>query len=254
MSGISYKAWVHPSPRSVLLLVHGLGANPAWWEALSAFFLKNNYSLYAIDLRNSDSFESFKNDINALRGIIKKDNPQKKIFAIGESMGSLLILSMALKDKTLFDGLICISPAFKSSAPLKITDYVKIFLPLLYNPKNRYRLPLSADMCTHDTDFINMIEADYNKDVLSTSRVFFDIFMAQTYFMFSKKDTDLPVLFLLAGEDKMVDGNMSKKIFSGLKTQDKALIEYDGMYHSLSIEVGKEKVFQDMFKWIEGRV
>lgn len=254
MSGISYKAWVHPSPRSVLLLVHGLGANPDWWEALSAFFLKSNHSLYAIDLRKSSSFKAFKSDILALRGIIKKDNPQKKIFAICESMGALIILSMALEDKELFDGLICISPAFKSVAPLKITDYIKIFLSLLYNPKNTYKLPIDAYMCTHDADFAKIIEADYNKDLLSTPKVLRDIFIAQVYLIFSKKEILLPVLFLLAGDDKLVDGNVSKKVFSSLKTPDKALIEYDGMYHSLSIEVGKEKVFQDMFKWIEGRV
>lgn len=253
MSGISYKAWVHPSPRSVLLLVHGLGANPAWWEGLAAFFLKNNYSLYAIDLRKSDSFKTFKDDINALRETIKKDNPRKKIFAIGESMGALIILSMALENKALFDGLVCISPAFKSTAPLKIADYIKIFLPLLYNPKSLHKLPLSANMCTHDTDFVRVIEADYNKDILSTSRVLCDILVAQASFMFLKKETNLPVLFLLAGEDRVVDSSVSKKIFAALKTQDKALIEYEGMYHSLSIEVGKERVFQDILKWAEGR-
>ena len=106
MKGISYKAWTHPSPRAALLLVHGMGANPSWWEGLGAFFLQKGYSSCAIDLRNSDSFRAFKKDINTLYEMIKKINPQEKIFAIGESMGALLILLMVLKDKVVFDGII----------------------------------------------------------------------------------------------------------------------------------------------------
>ena len=270
MKGISYKVWAHPSSRASLLLVHGLGANPTWWEGLGNFFLQNTYSSYAIDLRNSGSFEAFKSDLKTLCEVIRNGNPQKKIFAIGESMGALIALSMvrqrspstlskvegsmALKDKDLFNGLVCMSPAFRSKAPLKVRDYFKMFFPLLYNPRNKFKLPLSADMCTHDADFVRLIEADYNKDTLSTSKVLFDTFISQLYFIISEKIIDIPILFLLAGEDRLVDNALSKKIFSKLKSQDKALIEYDGMYHSLSIEVGKEKVFQDIFKWIDGRI
>lgn len=254
MTGISYKAWAHPSPRAALLLVHGLGANPAWWEPFGNFFLQNNYSSYAVDLRNSGSFAAFESDLKALRETIKEKNPQKKIFAVGESMGALIILSMALKCKDIFDGLTCISPAFRSTVPLKAMDYIKIFLPLLYNPRAKYRMPLSAAMCTHDTDFMKIIEADYNRDILSTSKVLFDIFLTQVSFLISRKTIAPAVLFLLAGEDKIVDSRVSKKVFSDLKSQDKTLVEYEGMYHALSIESGREKVFQDILNWIEKRV
>ncbi len=253
-SGISYKVWASPSPKGALLLVHGLGANQSWWESFGAFFLAYNYSSYAIDLRPSKSFEGFKNSIIGLHSIIKKENPGKKIFAIGESMGALIILSLALSGKDLFDRMVCVSPAFKSKAKLNIIDYLKIFIPLLYNPRKVYRLPLSADMCTRDTVYIKAIEADYNKDVLSTSRILFDIFLAQVFIRFSSIKFDVPILFLLAGDDKLVDSKVSKNIFSKIKCPDKTLTEYPGMYHSLSVELGKEGVFSDMAKWIEARI
>ncbi|OGW94274.1 MAG: hypothetical protein A3I73_06180 [Omnitrophica bacterium RIFCSPLOWO2_02_FULL_45_16] len=234
--------------------MHGLGANSAWWESLGIFFLNNNISSYAIDLRGSNSFKDFENRAQALTGIIKKENDGKKIFALGESMGALIILSAALKDKALFDGMVCISPAFKSKAPLKMIDYLKIFFPIFYNPQSRYKLPLTADMCTRDRAFLKIIESDYDRDVLSTSKILFDVFIAQVLMRISRMDPGTPVLFLLAGDDKLVDGSVSKKVFNKLKSKDKTIIEYPGMYHSLSIELGKEKVFQDILKWAGGKI
>ena len=254
MTAISYKAWVHPSPRSMLLLVHGLGGNSSWWEPAGAFFVENNISSYAIDLRAIGSFADFFRAIKDLLKIIRKDSPGTKIFAAGESMGALIILSMALEDKSLFDGIICVSPAFKSKTPLKFMDYINIFLPLLYEPDKRHALPVTSDMCTRDPAYLKMIESTYDKDVMQTSRVLFDIFIAQLYMRFSKMDITPPVLFLVAGNDLLVYSESSKKVFAELKTKDKTLIGYPGMYHSLSIDLGREKVFQDMMGWIGKRI
>jgi alpha-beta hydrolase superfamily lysophospholipase len=48
----------------------------------------------------------------------------------------------------------------------------------------------------------------------------------------------------------MVDQKKSKKIFNRLQLKDKKMIEYPGMYHALSIEKGKEKVFADILAWV----
>lgn len=254
MTDISYKVWTHPSPKAVFLLVHGLGSNPSWWESLALTFLKNSYSSYAIDLRICDSFKAFEDGVKSLRNIIKKELPDKKIFILGESLGGLVEISVALKEKDMFSGLISMSPAFKSTGVLNLSDYINIFLPLLYNPQKKYRLPVSPDMCTRDPDYAKRIEADYDKDVLSTSRILFDIFLVQLRFRFSKIDLNLPILFLVAGDDKLVESEASRRFFKKLKLEDKTLIEYPRMYHSLSVDLEKEKVFQDILNWVEGRI
>lgn len=252
-SAVSYRAWSAPSPKAVFLLVHGLGGNENWWESLGNFFIQRGYSSYAADLRPSRTFGDFKKNVIDLQKIIKTQNPDKKIFAVGESMGSLIILSAALSVRNIFDGLACMSPAFKSRTKLNFMDYFKIFFPLLYNPQKMYKLPLTTEMCTRDTDYIKIVEADYNKDVLSTSEVLFDIFLTQVRMGLMRIKLEIPVLFLLAGADKVTDNNVSRKIFNNLKCPDKILIEYPGMYHSLSIDLGKESVFSDMADWAEKR-
>ena len=253
-SGISYKVWISPSPRAKLLLIHGLGANSSWWESFASESLKNDLSSYAIDLREKQSFAEFFSSINNLLIKIRADNPGKKIFAVGESMGALIILSMALKDQSVFNGIICVAPAFNSKAPLRLRDYIDIFLPLFYDRNKRYSLPVSSDMCTRDPAYLKMIETTYDKDVMSTSQVLFDIFVAQLRMRLLKIRIDSPLLFLVAGSDLLVYPESSVKVFGKLQCKDKTLIEYPGMYHALSIELGKEKAFQDVWSWVDKRI
>jgi alpha-beta hydrolase superfamily lysophospholipase len=61
-------------------------------------------------------------------------------------------------------------------------------------------------------------------------------------------------LFLLAGADTFVSSEASKKIFKGIRFEHKHIIEYPQMRHSLTMELGREKVFEDILKWIERRI
>ncbi len=253
-SGISYKVWASASPKAKLLLIHGLGANSSWWESFALESSKHGLSSYAIDLREHRSFSEFFDCINNLLIKIRADDPGKKIFAVGESMGALIILSMVLKNQNIFDGLVCIAPAFNSKAPLKLKDYFRIFLPLFYDRNKRCGLPVSSDMCTRDPAYLKMIEATYDKDVMSTSQVLFDIFVTQIRMSMLKMRINSPLLFLIAGHDLLVYSRASVKVFGSLKCPDKTLIDYPGMYHALSIELGKEKVFQDIWSWVDKRV
>lgn len=253
-SGISYKVWSSPSPRAKLLLIHGLGANSSWWESFASESAKNDLSSYAIDLRERKSFSEFFDSIKSLLVKIKRESPGKKIFAVGESMGALIILSMALKNQALFDGIICVAPAFNSKAPLRLPDYFRIFFPILYDRNKRCSLPVSSDMCTRDPAYLKMIESTYDKDVMSTSQVLFDIFVTQLRMRLSSMRIDSPLLFLVAGNDLLVYSEASVKVFGRLRCKDKTLIEYPGMYHALSIELGKEKVFRDIWSWIDKRI
>ena len=253
-SGITYKVWASSTPKAKFLLIHGLGANSLWWESFASTAVKKDLSSYAIDLREHKSFAGFFNAVGSLLTKIREESPRTKIFAIGESMGALIILSMALKNQAIFDGIVCISPALKSSTPLKPLDYLKMFLPLFYNRDKTHGLPVTADMCTRDPEYLKVIKMTYDKDAMSTSQALFDIFIVQLRMRLLPMRIDSPLLFLIAGHDLLVYSGASVRVFGRLKCKDKALIEYPGMYHSLSVDLGKEKVFQDILEWVAKRI
>ena len=263
-SGILYRSWPAVEPRAIFLLVHGLGAHSARWNFLAEFFLQKNISSYAIELRgfgeteglkgHVDSFNAYFKDICCLRDIISKENSGKKVFLIGESLGAVISLLLIAGGSNLFDGLICVSPAFVSKMKVSLSKYIRIFASLLYNPKKQFGIPFTAGMCTRDAACQKLLDEDKKECRVATSRFILETFIAQTKSKKLKDKIKLPALFLLAGEDKLVDIEASRKAFKSFEIKDKTLIEYPLMYHALSIALGREKVFEDILKWAEGKI
>lgn len=248
---IGYRQWIAPRARAVFLLVHGIGAYSGRWEAMADFFIKNRISSYAVECPKT---EDYYDGILRLHGVISKDNPGKKIFLIGESLGGLISFLLISRRKDLFDGLVCFSPAFRSRLKLSGPDYLKILASLLYNPKREFRLPFDSSMCTRDNDYRKKMDSDEREHRLASSRSILGILFSQTASWISVKKLATPVLFLVAGDDKIADSRASMEMFKRLTVKDKTLVEYPGMYHSLSIELGKEKVFEDLLKWVDKRI
>jgi alpha-beta hydrolase superfamily lysophospholipase len=259
-----YRKWEAASPRAVFLLVHGLGAHSARWEFLAEVFLFRNVSSYAIELRGCgetqdlkghiDSFNVYYNDIYSLRDIIVKENTGKKIFLVGESLGGLISYIAAVENPDMFNGLVCLSPAFSNQFKPSVLDYIKIFFPLLYNPKKQHKMPFTSKMCTRDTTYESAMDADHREHRLATSRFILNLLTAQGEAKTLKDREDMHILFLLSGDDQVVDPRASEKVFEKLSARDKKIIQYPDMRHALSVELGKEKVAEDILKWLEGEI
>ncbi len=231
---------------------------------MADFFLRKGISSYAVELRDLkatgktgdryESFGSYYSKILSLYYIAAKENPAKKIFLVGESLGALISFLLCVRRPGLFNGLICISPAFEASNKLSPSEYIRILAPLFYNPEKQFVLPFDSSMCTRDNDYIKKMDQDPYEYRSVSSRMVFYIFLAQIRARIVKNKMSTPVLFLIAGDDKIVDAAKSKAIFKGLAVKDKTLVEFPGMYHSLSIDLGKEEVFGEILKWTEKKI
>jgi alpha-beta hydrolase superfamily lysophospholipase len=113
---------------------------------------------------------------------------------------------------------------------------------------------VTPDMCTRDPAKLKMIESTYDKDVMQTSSVLVSIFFYQLFLRLQPIKVLVPTLFLAAGDDKLVFTDATKKVFASLVSSDKKLIEYPQMYHSLSIDIGRDKVFEDIAQWVRERI
>jgi len=251
---IEYRQWALPAPRAVFLLVHGLGAHAGRWEAIGDFFLKKGISSYAIELPRQNLFRNCNDNILKLYDIAAKNNPAKKIFLIGESMGAIISFLLAAKKPGLFSGVVCISPAFASRYAPALLDGIKILAPLLYNPGKEFKLPFDSSMCTRDPEYRKKMDEDMREYRTVSSKLIIEILLTQARAGRMKKKLTTPVLFLVAGEDKIVDPRSAGAIFNGLLVKDKTLVEFPGMYHSLSIELGKELVFEEISRWVGKRI
>ena len=57
-----------------------------------------------------------------------------------------------------------------------------------------------------------------------------------------------------AGYDTIVDVDASKTYFEKVSSTDKTLKVYEGYYHEVFNDIGREKAYTDLISWIESRL
>jgi alpha-beta hydrolase superfamily lysophospholipase len=253
------------SPKAVFLLVHGLGAHSARWDFLAESFARRGYASYAIELRGFGaaperprghvaSFRVWDRDILALREMIGQDFPGKKVFLLGESMGGLIAYNLAGLNPGMFAGQVLIAPAFKNGMKFPLGAYVKMVLFLPFNPKFVVDVPFTSEMATRDPEYAAVMNANPDEVRVASLKLLAGFLPLQSKAGRLARKLDAPTLFLVPGVDHLVDERAGRKVFAKLALADKTLIEYPEMFHALSIDLGREKVFRDILDWTDKRV
>lgn len=264
-TGVLFRTWPCASSRAVFLLVHGLGSHSGRWDEAARFFRENGICSYALELRgfgatggargHIDSFETYLKDIRALARVIRGEEPDKKIFLVGESLGGLISFLAAGEPAPGTGGLVCLSAAFKSRLRFTPIQWLKTGFYLLLRPDKPLPMPFTGAMCTRDTAFQQAIDADPMGHRVASPRLLYNILRMQDRARRNARKIKLPVLFLVAGDDdRLTDSQEVKKIFSLLTAPSKKIIQYAGMYHALSVDLDRQKVFSDILCWTEKHI
>jgi alpha-beta hydrolase superfamily lysophospholipase len=262
--GILYRRWAAPDPKAVFLLVYGFGAHSGRWEFLADYFAGRGVSSYAIELAgfgltkdeprgHVDSFGVYDRGIMALRETIVRENPGRKIYLVGESMGGLVAFNLACRRAADFEGLILISPAFKNVLKFPLSSYLTLVSLGLFKPRKTIPVPFTAEMCTRDASYREIMEQHPLEVRVGSLKCLLNFMAAQMRSPRLAGKLAVPSLFLLAGDDLLVDGKATRRIFGKVKAADKTLRHYPGMRHALSIELDRDKVFGHALEWLEKR-
>ena len=101
---IYYQSWAPDAdPRSVLLVAHGFAEHSGRYGNLVNYFVPKGYAVWALDHRGHgrsdgervqvEHFSDYLKDLKTFYDIVRKENPGKKIYLIGHSMGSMIALA-----------------------------------------------------------------------------------------------------------------------------------------------------------------
>jgi len=260
-TAVKFRSWMSREPRGAIVLIHGMGAGTERWESLARYFLAKNISSYALSLQGFDgtpgekgyvdSFETYHADIKELFDAARRDVPEGRIFLLGESMGAVIAFDIASRLRCHFDGYILISPAFGSKLKFSPITYLEIMISMAVFPRKQFRMPFTPQMCTSDSDESDKINKDPAEHRYATGRLLWEIFKRQVTAPISARKIDSKILFLLSMNDEIADPKKSIQIFKKIKSADKTIKTYPGMRHALSVEAGREKVFEDILEFCE---
>jgi alpha-beta hydrolase superfamily lysophospholipase len=266
---ILYRKWeVTPpaaSPKAVFLLVHGLGAHTARWDFLAGFLARNGFSSYGLELRgfgrtperprgHVDSLRVWERDVRKLAETAARENPGRRIFVLGESLGGLLAFNLACRHPEAFAGQVLLSPAFKSAMKFHAAAYLKLVALIAIKPETTIPVPFTSAMCTRDAAYQAVMDANPDELRVASLKCLFGTLLAQSQAKRLAKKLHVPSLFLISGADLLVDERAGRELFRKLTLEDKTILEYPEMLHALSIDLGREQVFRDILAWAEKRV
>jgi len=201
-------------------------------------------------------FKVYVEDMNLVGEFLQGINgPETKTIILAHSLGGLIALTRILDTAYGWNyplhGLVLSSPCIRPRLVLgdsseAILDKLnnlsgKLHLPLIYNGKDLTRDPERANDFDSDTLIPHFITVRMAKEVIDASHRIRGL----SYYL------RVPSLFLIAGEDKVVDPESTALFAHGIEKRLTQIIHYPSHYHELWNEIDRFEIFETMKKWIE---
>lgn len=261
---LQYRSWEVRTPKAAIVLVHGLSDHSGRYEGFAETLATFGFSTFAFDLRGhgqSDGrrgyvprFEIYLQELERFRrevqGIVATDCP---LFLAGHSMGGLIALRYLEEFESPFRGGIIVSPWLGTAVPI---PRWKVLLANLCNrvlPSLPVPAGLRAEHLCHDPAVVDAYREDPLVHDTITPRLFNE---ASTAMALAHRRADrlrVPLLFLIAGDDLIVDAPRAVR-FARALPGDVSVHTFDGLYHEVLFEPERGPVIETLRRWIDGRL
>lgn len=253
-------------PHRLALLVHGYGEHGGRYLHVP-HYLKSVYdSFYCLDLRGHgrseglrghvDRFDHYAGDVALTVRRVRerfKDLPGGfELDLIGHSMGGLVALRTAhLFPELPVRNLIVSAPLLKIAVP--VSPVKTAAARLLSHVWSTLHMSNEIDekVLSHDLEVGKAYLADRLVSSKGTPRWYVEVVKTMADTMGRHDGIAWPFLLLIPAADKVVDESNGLKYYEALKHPDKELRKFEGFYHEIFNEIGKERVFEDIIQWVK---
>jgi acylglycerol lipase len=250
------------APRANLVLCHGVNSHGGQYVRAGEAFAARGFAVTALDLRGRgksdgerfyiDSIDDYVADLSLAIELGRSKHPELPLYLLGHSAGGVTSVTYALDHQDKLDGLICESFAFRVYAPnfaLKLLEGADHIAP------HAHVLRLKMEDFSRDPEWVAELNADpLTKDEVQPIGTVAAFARAGERFEREFSRITLPVLILHGTADKATRPDGSQQFFDEAGSTDKTLKLYDGHYHDLLNDLGRDEVLDDIVGWIDARL
>ena len=256
---IAYRTW--PSvgtPKAAVLIVPGFNSHSGYYGWTANQLAAQGYAVYAVDLRGRglsdgerfyvDSIDQYVADVGGVMDVARTEQPGHKVFVLGHSAGGVTACVYTLDHPEKVDGLICESFAYQVPAPdfaiaaLKGLSHLAPHAHVLALPNKAFSRDATV-VAAMDADPLIAHETQPTKTVAALAR-------ADDRLKASFGEIKVPVLILHGTEDKATKPAGSQYFYDHAGSADKTLKLYEGYFHDMLNDIGREKVMSDTTDWL----
>lgn len=203
-----------------------------------------------------NSFKVYVDDLYRVGEFIQqKNNPDTDTFICAHSLGGLITLTRFLDSSYGWPwptrGLIFSSPCIRPQ--IVLGSYSEAVLMRLDQITPKLRLPMiykGSDL-TRDPDRANDFDTDPLIPKYMTVRMARQVIEASSKIRGLSYYLKVPSLFLVAGNDKIVDAESTVLFAHGIDKQLTQVIQYPQHHHELWNELDRHEIFETMRSWVD---
>jgi acylglycerol lipase len=191
-------------------------------------------------------------DVQALARLVRSRQPGLPVFLLGHSAGGVVACLYVLEHQAEVAGLVCESFAFEVPAP----DFALAVLKgLSHVAPHAHVLRLKNADFSRDPAVVAEMDADplIANEVQPTNTVA-EMVRADERLKQAFAQIRLPLLILHGTADRAAKASGSRMFHEHAGAADKTIKLYEGHFHDLLRDVGKEQVMQDIAGWLTARM
>ncbi len=248
--------------KGIIALVHGLGEHSGRYVHFVNFYNKNGYDVVAVDTfghgqtegkkGHSNKMEDYLEQITILLKEAKKHSNSKRVFLYGHSMGGSLVLNYLLRENPTLSGIIATAPAIQPGFKVPFLKIILGKFGRIVFPSLTQENGLELKYLSHDQAIIEAYINDPLVHNLVSAEVGMGILEWGNWLEKNVSTAELPVLIMHGSEDKLTNYEASKA-FANKFRGDVTFESWEGMYHEIHNEIGKERVLNYTLDWINSK-
>ena len=243
--------------RGSVLVMHGLGEHGGRYRHLARFFNACGLSVRCYDHRGHGRSGGARGDVHLGDPIVQDAGIVLDDFAtrfpappylFGHSMGGLFAARFALSGSSPLRGLILSSPALA----VRLNAFQRAMLGAMGRVAPWLALPngLPPRYLSHDADAVSAYRNDPLVHGRISARLMQSMLGAIDFCQAHAGELRIPVLMLVAGDDRLVDADGSRRFFAQLPRSTAQLQLYDGFYYEVFNELDAARPFEDLRVWL----
>ena len=260
---IFIRSWLpEAKAKALVVLCHGLNAHSGYYGWAAEQLVGAGYAVYAPDLRGRgksdgerfyvDTIEDYAGDVDLAVKLAQSRHPGLPVFLLGHSAGGVVSCIYVLDHPAELAGFICEDFAFQVPGPELALAVIK---GLSHVAPHANVLKLHNENFSRDPEAVARMNADpLIANEVQPTQTIAALVRADERLKREFSRISLPVLILHGTEDKVTKPSGSQAFYDAAGSKDKTLKLYEGYYHDLLNDAGKETVMADILGWIAARL
>ena len=245
-------------PRAIVVCVHGIQSHAGWYWRSCEALVNRGYEVCFLDRRGSGTNSESRGDTPSFRRLLddiaeylQKRRGDRPIVLLAISWGGKLAAALQRRYPGLVDALALFCPGFCPKVGLPFPRRLAIAVTRLVKPRHLFDIPLSEpELFTANPGFLQFLRNDDVSLRRATARFLVESVRLDAYLRWFPPQITMPVLLMLAGQDRIIDNRATRAFVERLVIGDVKVIEYPQAHHTLEFEPGMP-FLSDLLAWLE---